>query len=237
MSHQATFDPSDFVLRITTLENTVRLLAEEPRGEYVTWYEASLVQMDEDDKEHIAGSMRGLVIDVQRALNDGAELQEDCDADDGTTHEFAASCLTQQGLIKPTFCAATDLGYDSGNVLGIAYVALRPAWRGHRLGLLFLRRFIDRVARGCNLVVCKPAPLSPDGEVGQKFQPPETSVKVATAALRRYVERLGFVRVGKTPYHALSLEHVQRSAQSLLEEVEPAPQSSSKAPRRRLKVH
>ena len=220
------------------LEHSVRLLARgEPGGEYVTWYEASLVQVDEDETKHIAGSLQGLVIDVQRALNDGADLWEDCDAADGTTEEFATACLTQHGLIRPTFCAATDLTNDCGNVLGITYVALQPAWRGHRLGLLFLRRFIDRVALGCSLVVCKPEPFSAGGVESKEFLHPETNVRVATAALRRYVELLGFVRVGKTPYHALSMEHVQRSAEFLLEAELPLPSElSPKASSRRAKA-
>lgn len=213
-------DPSRFILQVRLLDSTVQLLPEEePSGEYVTWYEASLVQVGEDEREHIAGSLRGFVIDAERAMNDGADLLMDCDADNGTTVEFADACLTSRGRVKKVVCRSTGLLRDVGNVLGIASVALKPTFRGHRLGLLFVRRFIDRVARGCVLVVCKPEPTQfPVGDVDRKeFLHPETNEQAATTALRRYAEVLGFARVGRTPYFALSLEHVQRSANTLLQ--------------------
>src|SRR5262249_47606403 len=106
------------------------------------------------------------------------------------------------------------------------YVVLHPRWRGLKLGLLALRKAVDYMGGGCGLAVCDVAPLDPDAHDDLRVPPswiprhetPEQR-RQATVKLRRYVRRMGFVRLAKSPYYALPLNQVTPSAEELLKGV------------------
>jgi hypothetical protein len=92
--------------------------------------------------------------------------------------------------------------------LVLDYVVLHPRWRGLRLGLLAVRKLIDLVAGGCGLVVAHIAPLRHDADVPRPWLPrlaTREARRDAVVKLRRYFRQMGFERIGRTSYYALSM--------------------------------
>jgi hypothetical protein len=98
-----------------------------------------------------------------------------------------------------------------------------PKWRGLKIGLLALRKMIDLLGGGCGLTVCRPAPLNPNARellrVPASWLPQQKTDEAWTASvvkLRQYCRRLGFQRLGRTPFYALSMARKSPTAAELL---------------------
>jgi hypothetical protein len=101
------------------------------------------------------------------------------------------------------------VGWDC---LVLDYVVLHPRWRGLRLGLLAARKMVDLLGGGCGLTVAEVLPLDPRVYelvgVPASWIPGHDTAESRLEArekLRRYVERLGFERVGRTDSYGLSM--------------------------------
>jgi hypothetical protein len=107
--------------------------------------------------------------------------------------------------------------------LVIDYILLKPKWRGLKLGLLVVRKTIDLIGGGCGLTVCHIAPLNPDAaefaKVPKTWIPRQNSPeerKEATVKLRGYFRKMGFERIGRSPYYGLSMARKTPNAEELL---------------------
>ena len=96
--------------------------------------------------------------------------------------------------------------------LVIDYVALHPRWRGLKLGLLAVRKFVDLVGGGCGVTVAKIWPLNRAAHaalgVPASWLPRHRSreaAKEAVRKLRRYFKQMGFQRIGRSPYYGLAM--------------------------------
>src|SRR5579871_4775828 len=119
-------------------------------------------------------------------------------------HEVHAVCRAHSPALLRYCRAVFDRRLDSfrtevegrfhclgADLLILDSLTLAQRWRGHRLGLLAVRRLLDVFEGGCGLVVCKPSPWEGAGAHGK-------------VRLRRYFKHLGFRRIGKTGYYGLS---------------------------------
>ena len=103
--------------------------------------------------------------------------------------------------------------------LFIDYVVLNPRWRGLRLGLLALRKFIDLAGGGCGLTVTHIRPLDPDAQTSLNVPAswlPCHDRKEAMRKLRSHIKQLGFERINHTPYHGLSMAKLTPTIADLL---------------------
>lgn len=112
---------------------------------------------------------------------------------------------------------------DEPDLLVLDFVALAPKWRKLRLGLLAVRKLVDLIGGGCGLAVSLVAPLRHDAakllRVPGAWLPRATSKeerRVAAVKLRRYFRRMGFERLGRTPYYALPLNQMTPTAAEIL---------------------
>src|SRR5262249_40846851 len=111
----------------------------------------------------------------------------------------------------------------------IDYVALHPKCRGHKLGLLAVRKTIDRFAVGCGLTACYIRPLQPNARdadgIPRSWIPLHETAKESRAAFRKlegYFGQMGFTRIPRTSLYGLSMVEATPSLQQLLgEEDEP----------------
>ena len=99
--------------------------------------------------------------------------------------------------------------------------AVPPRWRRLKLGLLAVSRLVD--LGGCGLAVSLIAPLRRDARPLLRVPAPwlpghagKQERRAATVGLRRYFRRMGFRRLGRSPYYALPLNQVTPSADDLL---------------------
>src|SRR5262249_27722575 len=109
------------------------------------------------------------------------------------------------------------------DLLVIDWVVLHPRWRGLKLGLVAVRKAVDLLGGGCGLTVCRPVPVQPEsfdmGGIPGHWLPQHRTReerKEATRKLRRYLKKMGFQRIGRSPYYGLSMTHVMPSVEDLL---------------------
>ena len=169
------------------------------------------------------GRLSALRVHVALAHNAGEHLFDVCDCHSGELHSLHTLLYEpgqhhfREGLMARFEATESDL-------LVLDYVILNPKWRGLRLGLLAVRTFVDLIGGGCGLVVSEIAPLRPDAHkalrVPAKWLPRLSSkddARDGAVRLRRYFRRMGFRRLGRTPYYAMSLNQVTPTAAELLE--------------------
>lgn len=96
------------------------------------------------------------------------------------------------------------------DVLVIDAVVLDPQWRGQKLGLLALRRLIDLLGSDCALVVAHPRPLGKSVKAADRRE--------GTAKLRLYLKQLGFRRVARTGFYALSTNLITPKFEDFLQQ-------------------
>jgi GNAT superfamily N-acetyltransferase len=179
---------------------------------YIT--RGTVVGADEEDKRTIAGSFRVSYIDVGAAMNAGASVfdifdytQELCDYysaifDDETLNASAELNRLFEEDIWP------------GNVLILDRLEILPEFRGHDLGLVVIRRLIERFGAGAGVVAMTPFPLQhgcardDDGEDEEekdwrqkmRYDNFDKNLQRAIGRLRRYYAKLGFKLMKGTPF-------------------------------------
>jgi hypothetical protein len=179
--------------------------------EFISTFTGYIVAAGEDDVRRRVGKVLAYRINSELAANCGEPLFDVCDAHSASLHEIHTLLYEHDEYeLKP---AIMDQFGDGGlDALVLDYVVLNPRWRGLRLGLLAARKLIDLAGGGCGLVVSYVAPLRPDAH--QKLGVPASwlpqhetpdECKEAARKLRRYYRQMGFERIGRTPYYALSM--------------------------------
>jgi hypothetical protein len=168
------------------------------------------------------GRVHALRVHAALAESAGEPLFDVCDAHSGELHHLHALLYEpdgysfREGIAQRFDAVETDL-------LVLDFVVLSPRWRRLKLGLLAVRRLVDLVGGGCGLAVSFIAPLRRDAakllRVRPSWLPRQTSKEArrqSTIKLRRYFRRMGFRRLGRSPYYALSMSQVTPSAAELL---------------------
>ncbi len=168
------------------------------------------------------GRVTALRVHAGLAHNAGEPLFDVCDAhSDELHHLYALLYEPDRHHFREELMARFEA--TEPDLLVLDYVLLAPQWRGLRLGLLAVRRLVDLVGGGCGLAVSLVAPLRrraapalrvPPGWLPRHPTPGEK--RAARVRLRQYFRRMGFVRLGRTPYYALPLNLVTPGADELL---------------------
>jgi hypothetical protein len=179
-------------------------------------------ERDRDGKFFKVGKVRAYRIEAGLAFNNGESLFDVCDCHSQEMH-FCHTLLYEAN----GYCFKDPLveRFEAMEMdcLVIDFVLLNPKWRGLKLGLLAVRKMIDLLGRGCGLTVCHIAPLDPDAaefeNVPKTWIPRQNSPeerKEATVKLRGYFRKMGFERIGRSPYYGLSMARKAPNAEELL---------------------
>jgi GNAT superfamily N-acetyltransferase len=168
-----------------------------------------VVSVDEDDNKTLAGKFHLYYMDVCAAVNAETSVFDifDCRADtlDYYGAIFAGLSLTISEELDKLF----DFEAAWGNVLILNRLEILPAFRGHNLGLIVIRRLIERFGGGAAYVAMKPFPLQSEhsardeeDEWRNQLQLPAlgTDLRRTTAKLRRHYAKLGFRALKGTPF-------------------------------------
>jgi hypothetical protein len=179
-------------------------------------------ERDSDGKAFKVGKLRAYRINAALASEHGQSLFEVCDDHSHEMHFCHTLLYEANGYCfkEPLFERFEAIEMDC---LVIDYVLLNPKWRGLKIGLLAVRKMIDLIGGGCGLTVCHIAPLNPDAaefeKVPKSWIPRQNSPeerKEATVKLRGYFRKLGFERIGRSPYYGLSMARKTPRAEELL---------------------
>lgn len=186
-------------------------LAEE--AEYVTEVTGTILQHIERDgclppESKRVGTIMAYRLDGGRALNDGVDLADVCDAHSQTLADLHGLLFRRTFEFSPVV-AKVFPDASTPDVLLIDLVELIPEVRGRGLGLRAARRMMNLFETGDGLVVVLPFPVQSnagfrkDTAVDRDLSAFTCDDATAKLKLRTYWSRLGFEPVPRTPYMAL----------------------------------
>jgi hypothetical protein len=196
-----------------------------PNGEpddYISEYTGFLYAAGDDQTRRRVGKLHAWRIHADAAAADGESLFDVCDAHSHELH-VVHTLLYEPGEYAYQEAIADRFGDAGWDTLVLDYVLLNPKWRGLRLGLLAVRKLLDLVGGGCGLAVCNIAPLrheahgllkAPASWLPRNGTPDER--QEAARKLRRHFRRMGFERLARTPYFALSMAREAPTLSDLL---------------------
>lgn len=220
-------DPSESRFYKVVMRTAVPLEPDSEAGDYISKIEAEIVCQtlkdgDVEPEETHAGRMIAYRIFSGRAMNDGVSLFDECDAYEQVTLDYYRLLFDDDGEFLP----AVDRMFPDTfgrDVLILDLIEIAPEHRGRRVGLLAARRLMNVFEPDDGLVVCKPFPLQFDSM--QRRSPVERASlglegfscteAQAYRRLREYWSRLGFRRLGRSPYFALSPVNVHPTFEQL----------------------
>lgn len=168
------------------------------------------------DDEKLAGHFSGYVLRATRAINDGVDLIDHCDAHSQDVFEYAKTFYEEDGdPVENVWDDAVAAGRD---LLVIDEVALHPEHRGKCLGLRIMRRLFDLFGAGCGLAATIPYPLQHLGDQGDMTAfnwHSEKNFQKARRKLAAYLQSLGFSRLGRKNFYTISLAHTMPAEKDL----------------------
>jgi GNAT superfamily N-acetyltransferase len=169
---------------------------------------------DDDDSRSLIGRFGVYYMDVDRAINEGCSVFDLFDAYSQTAEYYRALF----GRDAPDFSSRVRKLVDDeiwgSNVLILDRLELLPEYRGKGLGLNLMRHLIKRFGYGAAIVAIKPFPLqfefAPNCEGEKEWRSKlrldafTKSHRAGTTKLVDYYGRLGFRRVGRSPFMVLT---------------------------------
>lgn len=193
-------------------------------SEFFSAYDGVITCMgDETGAVTKVGRVRALRVNARLACNAGQSLFDVCDSHSGEL-QYLHNLLYEPGghSFREEWMDRFDA--TDADLLLIDSVVLDPRWRKLNLGLLAVRKLVDLIGSGCGLVVGGMAPLRRRAHkqlrVPASWLPRHLTsgdLKAATVRLRQYFRQMGFRRLGRTPYYALSLTQIVPSAADILD--------------------
>lgn len=203
-----------FSLRVNTSEC---MLDDEDPSFYAPSIKGLIVALGEDDEGEgvdpddgvIVGKFKAYYMDVGAAVNACASVYDMFDARSSTFDYYGAIFQDDRTLNFTDNLEKLFKHYAVwGNILILDRLEILPDFRGRNLGLIVLRRLIERFGAGTAYVAMKPFPLQCESrsrdqepwDVEMQLTEFSKNTRGSTARLRRYYARLGFKAMKGTPF-------------------------------------
>lgn len=173
----------------------------------------NIIGLDEDEARIVIGRFKTCYVDADAANNDGFSTFDAFDARLSTVNYYSAIFDVETADPREDLEALVGGGMYINNVLIIERLEILPQYRGRSIGLLVMKRLIQRFGAGTGLVAIKPFPLQ--FEASRREEDEEWAKALAlsgldknkrrsNAVLRRTYKRLGFKALKGTDYMFLS---------------------------------
>ena len=197
------------------IESTKFLLVDDDPGDYIYPICGRIAKMDDDESDILVGKFRQYYVDIASAINTGIDVFDIFDAHSDSTADYYDS------LFDPDTVGFSEnlqqlFNYDifEQSVLIIDRLELLPNYRGQNLGIIIMRRLIQRFSAGAGVVAIKPFPLQfehripAEDESGWHAEMQLSSFREterdSTRKLQNHYRKLGFVEMKGTPHMFLS---------------------------------
>lgn len=188
---------------------------------YVT--RGTVTGSDEEDQKNVIGHFRLIYIDVDAAVNARASVFSIFDHTQETCDYYPAIFDIETEEPSPELTRLFKGDIWPGNVLILDRLEILPEFRGHNLGLVVMRRLIERFSAGAAVVAIKPFPLQrecAEDEDGwrqrMKLGDFENDFRRAAAKLKRHYGRLGFKSMKGTPFMFLASQRILPTPSDLM---------------------
>lgn len=169
-----------------------------------------IVTVDESDQETLVGKFCLYYANVDNAYDEGLEPLEVLDTYSHTVDYFSSIYVTNGTEFSKKLLHLLNYDVFGNNSLILDRLELLPRYRGQNLGLIIMRRLIQRFSLGAGVVAIKPFPLQFEHEPSTKKEGHwrnelqlsnfTKNERTATQKLRSYYRKLGFVGMQGTPF-------------------------------------
>jgi GNAT superfamily N-acetyltransferase len=222
----------DYSIFLEFNEGTCQLHDDDP-SYYAYSTHGSIVAVDERDEKTTVGRFKLYYIDVCAAINARASVFDVFDSRASTLDYFGAifdyGTLNFSERLLRLF--EPDFRGSWGNILILDRLEILPEFRHQNVGLLIMRRLIERFGAGAAVVAIKPFPLQCEyrrkGDVddewtrGLQLTDFDKDNRRATAKLKRYYAKLGFKAMKGTPFMFLLTDCPLPEPDDLMKQVAP----------------
>ncbi|WP_332855145.1 hypothetical protein [Duganella sp. S19_KUP01_CR8] len=196
------------------LDKTEEALEEDDPSHYLYMSTGSLISLAGNDRRYVAGRFELFYVDIGAAINAGASIFDIFDSKQSAHDYHAAIFEPGTAAFSETLTALLDDAPLWGNILILDRLEILPKFRQKGLGLVVMRRLIERFGAGAAVVAIKPFPLQCEADEEDadrwrnrlKLSEFDKKTDHATEALRRYYKRLDFKAMEGTPFMFRSAE-------------------------------
>lgn len=168
----------------------------------------------EDEEKTEIGQLCLYWLQLDEFLEEGVEAYDALDACNSTTEAYGSLLYPNGGSeVANEIRDQCDITVID-RVLILDSLTIEPQYRGQDLGLFVVRRAMQLFGGCSTFVMMKPFPLQFSGCGGPNWRAPAGVKDVAkefrsgVAKLSRHWARLGFQRIGRSPYYGFHMEHV-----------------------------
>ncbi|MDN4053695.1 hypothetical protein QPK32_11455 [Massilia sp. YIM B02763] len=184
-------------------------LEDDDPSHYVHSTHGTVIGLDKNDNETLVGKFHIYYLDICAAVNASASVFDmfDCHA---VTLDYYGAIFTGDSLdISDKLEKLFKFESAWGNVLILERLEILPAFRGRNLGLIVMRRLIERFGSGAAYVAIKPFPLQKEYIGSREEDSWRTELQLsnldknyrrAIAKLHRHYRQLGFKTMKGTPF-------------------------------------
>ena len=189
--------------------------AETPLGspdpsDFVYETHGTIASLNEFEEETVVGKFRLYYADVDSAMDEGFDTFEVLDSFSQTSEYHDMLYGSDGAELSERLLRELNDDVLGSNSLVIDRLEILPQYRRQCLGLIIMRRLIQRFSSGAGVIAIKPFPLQfeqdpSSGEEEQWRKALELSTFSrnegdATRKLQEYYARLGFARMEGTPF-------------------------------------
>ena len=198
------------------VESSKFLLAADDPSDYIYPICGRIAEMDDDEGDILVGKFRLYYVDVASAINtDYMDVFDIFDAHSASTADYYDSLFDPDtvGFSENLRQLFNDEVFEQ-SLLIIDRLELLPGYRGQNLGLIIMRRLIQRFSAGAGLVAIKPFPLQfeqsiPAEDEGGWHEEMQLSSfreteRNSIRKLQKHYSKLGFFEMKGTPHMVLS---------------------------------
>jgi hypothetical protein len=198
-----------------SLSTRATLTADGEPSDCISEHRGTVLAIGDTGAETIVGYVRALKLHAGRAWEKGEPLFDVCDSHSHEMHVIQSLLYQPDSYSFRDGLARRFEAYE-GDLLVLDYILLDPKWRGLKIGLLAARKLVDLLGGGCGLIVSQVSPLRPEANLMIGIPAAWIPEPAGPGPLRRYFRRLGFERLGKSPFYAMPMALVTPTAEELL---------------------
>lgn len=183
----------------------------------------TVVALDPSDDEIVAGKFRVYYVDIVSAINDGTFSVFNVFDSYSETVDYYGAIFEPESLdINEKLLRALKCDPFFGNVLIIDRLEILPAFRLRSLGLVVMRKIIQRFGSGTSIIAIKPFPLQfEDSDLDVEWKERmaltnfDKNIRRTTTRLKKHYRKLGFAALPATPFMFLETEQELPSVDQL----------------------
>jgi GNAT superfamily N-acetyltransferase len=192
------------------------LLAADDPGDYIYPICGRITEMDDDESDILVGKFRQYYVDIASAINAGyTDVFDIFDAHSQGTADYYDSLFDPDTVdFSENLQQLFNYEIFEQSVMIIDRLELLPGYRGQNLGLIIMRRLIQRFSAGAGVVAIKPFPLQyehsnpAEDKSGWHAEMQLSSFREternSIRKLQNHYRKLGFVEMKGTPHMFLS---------------------------------